>query len=184
LGDGKLTQYKELDGQSVDALLEDREGTVWAGGLAISEGKLCAIQSGTARCYGEDGSFGQGVLSLYEDRRANLWAAGYTGLWRMKPGPPKLFPQPYPEESSDLVEGNNGGLLIGTRAGMRQLVDEKIGAYPLPGVGWKLDVAKLFRDRNGGLWIGTSDRGLFGTKPATHWICPSTRRTTRTPGSS
>jgi ligand-binding sensor domain-containing protein len=29
---GKLTQYPELVGQSVDTLLEDREGTLWAGG--------------------------------------------------------------------------------------------------------------------------------------------------------
>src|SRR6266567_4274737 len=29
--DGKLTQYSELAGHYVDALLEDREGTIWAG---------------------------------------------------------------------------------------------------------------------------------------------------------
>src|SRR5258707_14168449 len=44
--DGKLTEYRELGGQTVDALLEDREGTVWAGGYAGSIGRLCAIQSG------------------------------------------------------------------------------------------------------------------------------------------
>jgi ligand-binding sensor domain-containing protein len=31
--DGKLTQYPEPGGQRVFTLLEDREGTVWAGGL-------------------------------------------------------------------------------------------------------------------------------------------------------
>src|ERR1700757_5026719 len=30
--DGKLTQYAELAGQVVGTLLEDREGTMWAGG--------------------------------------------------------------------------------------------------------------------------------------------------------
>ena len=159
--DRKLTRHKELDGQTVHTLLEDREGTVWAGGVAISAGKLCAIQSGAARCSGGEGSFGQGVLSLYEDRGANLWAAAYTGLWRMNPGPPKLYPQPYPVESTDLVEGDNGAILIGTRAGMRELVDGKAGPHPLPGFGWKFDVTKLLRDRNGGLWIGTSERGLL-----------------------
>src|ERR1700691_3851127 len=29
--DGKLTHYQELSGQDVYALLEDREGTIWAG---------------------------------------------------------------------------------------------------------------------------------------------------------
>jgi ligand-binding sensor domain-containing protein len=48
--DGKLTEYRELAGQTVDALLEDREGTVWAGGYVGSIGMLCAIQSGRPQC--------------------------------------------------------------------------------------------------------------------------------------
>src|ERR1700676_1189694 len=31
--DGKLTEYPELAGQTVDVLLQDRNGTVWAGGF-------------------------------------------------------------------------------------------------------------------------------------------------------
>ena len=69
--DGKLTHYPELAGQSVEALLEDREGTVWAGGCGgigqVRDRNFCAIQSGSAQCYGEDGGFGQWVGSLYED---------------------------------------------------------------------------------------------------------------------
>src|SRR6266853_3486517 len=54
--DGKLTQYPELAGQLVAALLEDREGTIWAGVSGIPTAKLCAIQRGRAKCYGGDGS--------------------------------------------------------------------------------------------------------------------------------
>jgi hypothetical protein len=68
--DGKLTHYPELAGQVVYTLLEDREGTVWAGGSARPTGRLCAIQSGSVQCYGEDGSFGRGVSLLYEDSGA------------------------------------------------------------------------------------------------------------------
>ena len=32
--------------------------------------------------------------SLYEDSQGNLWAGAATGLWRWKPGPPKLYPMP------------------------------------------------------------------------------------------
>jgi ligand-binding sensor domain-containing protein len=54
--DGKLTQYPELAGRAIFGLLEDREGTVWAGGAAFPPpGKLCEIQHGSIRCYGEDG---------------------------------------------------------------------------------------------------------------------------------
>ena len=91
--DGKLTQYPELAEKVIFPLMEDRDGVVWAGGFAYSPpGKLCSIQRGVVKCYGEDGSLGNGVLGLYEDRNRNLWAGTLTGLWRWKPGPPKFYP--------------------------------------------------------------------------------------------
>ena len=158
--DGKLTQYPELVGQAVQALLEDREGTVWVGGLAVSTGKLCAIRSGNAQCYGEDGSLGRGVLSLYEDSRGNLWAGAATGLWRWKPGPPKLYSMP-DSQLSALIEGDNGALWIALRGGIKQLVDGKIEAHPLSGAGQQFLPIRLLRDRDGGLWIGTADHGIL-----------------------
>jgi ligand-binding sensor domain-containing protein len=93
--DGKLTQYHDFDGQNVAALLEDREGTVWAGTWTPPRtGRLCGIHDGAVRCQGEDGSLGWGVLSLCEDSGGNLWAGAATGLWQWKPGPPKVFPLP------------------------------------------------------------------------------------------
>ena len=89
--DGKLSHYPELDGQVIEALLEDREGTIWVAGWAPSVGRLCRIQSGNIQCYGEDGRFGSGVTPLYEDRGGNLWAGAMNGLWRWKPGPPTLL---------------------------------------------------------------------------------------------
>ena len=96
--DGKLTHYPELDGQIIEALLEDREGTIWVAGWAPSVGRLCRIQSGNIQCYGEDGRFGSGVTPLYEDSGGNLWAGAMNGLWRWKPGPPKLYPMPDPAQ--------------------------------------------------------------------------------------
>src|SRR5208337_786421 len=48
---GKLTVHPELNAQFVTSLFEDRDGTVWAGTLANS-GRLCALRSGGAQCYG------------------------------------------------------------------------------------------------------------------------------------
>ena len=85
-----------------------------------------------------------------------------TGLWRWKPGPPKLYPMPDPAPAINaLIEGDNGALLIATRGGIRRLVEREIEAYPLPGVGQQFSAHRLLRDRNGGLWIGTTDRGLL-----------------------
>src|SRR5712671_112446 len=163
--DGKLTKYRELAGQTIDVLLEDREGTVWAGGYAGSIGRLCAIKSGSAECFGDDGQLGLWVAALFEDSRGNLWAGAQTGLWRWKPGPPKLYPMPYPllgTSSQTLNESDDGALLIATDGGIKKLVDGKAEAYSLPGTALHaFKPLRMHRDRNGGLWIGTTDRGLL-----------------------
>ena len=64
-------------------------------------GRLCAIQGGSAQCYGEDGSFGREVLSCMRTAGAISGREASTGLWRWKPGPPKLYPMPDPAARSD-----------------------------------------------------------------------------------
>jgi ligand-binding sensor domain-containing protein len=158
--DGKLTQSPELAGQAVYSLLEDRQGTVWAGRLVLpSAGRLCAIQSLVTRCYGDDGSLGMGVTSLYE-YRGDLWAGAQTGLWRWTPDPQKIYPMPSPRSDiGGLIEGDNGALWMAMGGGIRQLIDGKVSPYSLPGIG-AVYAHRLLRDHEGGLWIGTADQGL------------------------
>src|SRR6266436_9244856 len=92
--DGKLTQYAELAGQYIYALLEDREGALWASGFADPTGRLCAIRNANVECFGDDGSLGRGAFNLYEDSNGNLWAGVKDGLWRWRPGPPKFYSLP------------------------------------------------------------------------------------------
>src|SRR5271169_4935886 len=160
---GKLTQYPELAGQAIFTLLEDHEGTVWVGGLGFPPpGMLCAIQNASVHCYGEDGSLGAGVLSLYEDSKGNLWAATRAGLWRWKPGTAQFYPFPdEPSSLTDLTEDNDGTILITMRSGVGRLVNGKIEAYPLPDTVQPFGARRLLHDRDGGLWIGTSERGIF-----------------------
>src|SRR5262249_44429002 len=68
LKNGALTRYRQLDGQTINALLEDRQGTVWIGSWTVSnEGKLRAVRKGILQC-AEESRWGQGVVSLYQDR--------------------------------------------------------------------------------------------------------------------
>ena len=158
--DRELTRYSELDGQIIEALFEDREGTIWVAGWSPSVGRLCQIQSGITECYGQDGRFGSGVTPLYEDRGPNLWAGGMNGLWRWKPGPPKLYPMPDPAQRIyALLESDDGGLLIAQHTGITKLRNGKFEAYPLPA---GFQPHRLLQDHDGGLWIGALvDKGLM-----------------------
>jgi signal transduction histidine kinase/ligand-binding sensor domain-containing protein len=161
--DGKLTQYPALAGQSIRApIIEDHEGTVWAGGLAFPPpGKLCAIRKESVQCYGDDGAFGNGVGGLYEDRKRNLWVGVRNGLWRWKPDPPKFYPAPGPPNGiQGMAESDDGALLFGPRSGIMRLVGEKAEPYPLPGAVAQFTTALMLRDGDGNLWIGTTDAGL------------------------
>ena len=160
--DGKLTQYAELAGQFIFDLLEDREGTVWAGGPAPAPRKLCAIQNGRVQCYGTDGVLGQGVTGLYEDSKSNLWVGVHNGLWRWKPGPPKFYPLPGESGGIQAIgEDPDGALLVGWKGEIYRFVEGKTKEYPLPGTARQFKAHRLLRDRDGGLWIGTWDRGLM-----------------------
>jgi ligand-binding sensor domain-containing protein len=160
--DGKLTHYPELDGQVIEALLEDREGTIWVAGWAPSVGRLCRIQGGNIQCYGEDGRFGSGVTPLYEESGGNLWAGAMNGLWQWTPGPPRLYPMPDPAQRIyALAESDDGGILIAKHSGVTKLRNGKTEAYPLP-EGLQFQPHRLLRDRNGGLWMGALvDSGLL-----------------------
>jgi len=165
--DGKLTKYPEVAGHLAGPLLQDGNGTVW---VAVQDpGRLWAIQPGTSKFYG-DGSFGDAVLAVYSDRRGNLWVSAQTGLWRWAPGPPEHYRLPDGRVAARaLIEDDNGALLMTTglsspapslvtssiEEGLKQLVGGKIRSYPLPAGAGQFRPTRLFRSRDGSLWVGT-----------------------------
>jgi ligand-binding sensor domain-containing protein/signal transduction histidine kinase len=159
--DGKLTHYSELAVIFIFTIFEDRDGEVWAGGLGVPNGKLCAIQNGSTHCYGEDGSLGPVVLGLYEDSKGNLWVGVVNGLWRWKPGTSNFYPVPGGLNGIPaFVEGDDGVLLFTARTGIDRLVNGKIEPYSLPSNLPQPHIYRMLRDRDGALWLGTSDHGV------------------------
>ena len=85
----------------------------------------------------------------------------------MKPGPPRRYPTP---ELIALSKADNGRLLIAMHgAGLLQLAGDKVESYPIRGANnpkrvlreRDVDSNRLLRDRDGGLWIGSVERGLI-----------------------
>ena len=170
----KVTRYPEFDGRFVTSMVEDREGTVWAGTLGGSSlgtptGRLCAIRKGSAQCYAQGGAFGSFVWGLSEDSSGALWAGAESGLWRWRPGPPRRYPMPH-MRISDLTKGDDGRLLVAVNgSGLKQFTGDGVKSYSIRAavdpkrllLDHDVDSNKLLRDRNGGLWIGTVERGLI-----------------------
>jgi signal transduction histidine kinase/ligand-binding sensor domain-containing protein len=168
----KLTRYPEIGRQFVTSLLEDRDGTVWAGILGPTSdspaGQLCAIRSGQAQCDRQGGAFGAFVWSLFEDSSGTLWAGAESGVWRWKPGAPKRHATPG-MRLGDLTRTDSGEVLIGVSGGgLLQFTGDTLQPYPIRDATNRdrllpdrnVDSNKLLRDHDGGLWIGTHQRGL------------------------
>src|SRR5580698_3121243 len=162
--DGKLTRYPDLAGLSVGSILEDRKGTVWVGGTysVASSGKLCAINGTSVDCYGSDGALGNGVNGLYEDSHDVLWVVGRDGVWRWRPGPPAFYHMPFGTSSvQNLGEAGDGTLLIPLPGRLARFGGGKLETqYPYPAPARNVDGVVLLRDRDGGVWVGTSGAGV------------------------
>ena len=164
----RLTSYPDLAAQFISSLFEDHEGTVWVGTLDQPGGRLCAIRGGNVNCDMHNSAFGRAIWGLYEDSSGNLWGAAQSGLWRLRPGPPRLYPAS--TELIGLSRNDDGRLLIAVHgAGLMQFSGDKIESYPVRGPNNsprplrdpELDSNRILRDRDGGLWIGAIERGLI-----------------------
>ncbi len=158
--DGTLTPHPEVTGQ-VGSMLQDRDGTVWAGTRYPPPGRLCALRTDGVQCYGEKGEFGARASSVYEDRAGNLWVGSATALWRWKPGSSTRYPLVDFESSHGVVETDQGELVIAERDKLRQLLGERVVEYQPTINRLNTQFAHMLRDRDGALWIGTLDRGLM-----------------------
>ncbi len=104
---------------------------------------------------------GRAALDLYEDRNRNLWAGTARDLVRWRPGPAKSYPTPDdPDGIQGFAEDSSGTLLIASRKGLKQLKDGQFEAYALLSGAGEFRPSKILRDREGGLWIGTVNRGV------------------------
>ena len=135
---GKLTQYAELAGLHVFALVEDDEGSIWAGtngSPGPPDGKLCEIRNGGVQCHPEMDGVGRGVFGLHKDGKGNLWVGLETGVWRWRPGPPEFYAVPgLPNgRMQGMADGEDGALLIAATGAVMRLADGKAEAvYRFP----------------------------------------------------
>jgi PAS domain S-box-containing protein len=160
---GKLMQYTELAGLHIFALVEDDEGSIWAGTSGPPDGKLCEIRNGGVRCHPEMVGVARGVFGLHKDGKGNLWVELETGVWRWRPGPPQFYtvPRLLNGRREGMADGEDGALLIATTGAVMRLAGGKAEAvYRFPTARRGFRRLEMLRDRDGGLWVCPAGRGI------------------------
>jgi signal transduction histidine kinase/ligand-binding sensor domain-containing protein len=142
---------------TVVALLEDRQGGIWAG---ASDG-LFRNLGGEWKAFGAaDGYGGAPVYSLFEDRSGRLWAGTAAGVYRQADGRFELI-DPGSNNVQSLAEDGSGTIWVtdNNRIVQRLVNRSRPQLAPevrLPASGWR-----LVRDRRGQLWVAALGGGLL-----------------------
>ena len=171
--DRTLTTYP---GGAAASFLEDSKGKIWFGRSSFEDGTgpLCEVLGTHARCYGAaDGVPGTRVKNLLEDRNGDLWFSNFNAVVRWNPSSHsssvyQLGPKAgLGSEIRGFVAAPDGSLLVGVQVagpgyGLERLVGGHWEPFRVPGFdGSTLEVQALHLDREGALWVGTFDRGIY-----------------------
>jgi len=149
--------------QTVTALLETRDGDIWAG---LGTGGVARLRAGSIERFDATNGLQAGsVVALHEDAEGSVWAAVYNGglaRFRQTRVTTISTADGLPAEVvGSIVQDREGRIWAGTQCGpvsrlegtrfVPQFVNEMRGACA-----WV-----LWPGRDGALWIGTRGQGLF-----------------------
>lgn len=110
------------------------------------------------------------VLCATPSRAGGYWLVVTSGVCRVEAGRLQTEIVRFPEPLADLqavIENDEGGLLLGSWDGglIRWNLLERWQRFKVNTDSADVGLTSLFRDREGNLWIGTSNRGLHRLKP-------------------
>lgn len=165
-----------LDHLRVANILEDRNGSIWYLRIhrAHQDSDLCQIVDAVPRCYGPaDGMNISDPYPLIQDSLGNFWIGGSTTLLRWRPGSTTEYPIKGLSKNlgvagvMGLVANPDGGMWVGIgpsgrSLGLQQLVDGHWRPFITSDLDTTtLSVSALLLDREGALWIGTLQHGIY-----------------------
>jgi len=174
LQDSRINRY-EVPGR-VMQFVEDRAGTILIGQTRVNGrgGPACQVAAGKLACFGRPDLALDGVSSMSAATEHGLWLGGSSGLCHWSPGTvadcylaEALAPLTGLVGVSAILSAKNGTLWVGIEKaghdlGLGQLEQGKWKPFVVPGLdGRSLAVSSVLEDREGSVWVGTLDQGLY-----------------------
>jgi signal transduction histidine kinase/ligand-binding sensor domain-containing protein len=155
------TQAEGLAQNSVYAVYQSRDGSVWAGTLS---GGVSRLRDGMFTTYtAANGLASNTVASIAEGVDGTMWFATPYGLSSLSKGKWRTYTsrEGLPSESVNcLLEDSTGALWIGTAAGLAFLSSDRIQFLRETPEPLREQILGIAEDKLGFLWIATSNHVL------------------------
>jgi ligand-binding sensor domain-containing protein/signal transduction histidine kinase len=155
----EVVRYLPADGAppGVNALLEDRHGTLWA---ASGHGLFQFADNRWRRLTADDGYEGEQAFSVYEDRAGRVWVGAKNGLYRSGHGGLRLFDASATNVES-VMEDDAGGVWVTDRTSVVRRLGSPGVLRLHPSIRRPLPGWRILRAPRGGLIISSFSGGLF-----------------------
>jgi signal transduction histidine kinase/ligand-binding sensor domain-containing protein len=171
-----LKNYATGSRAGPDALAEDIDGKVWLAKASAPPGAnaLCRVGDNDLECLGA----AEGLPSFHAnaslgDRDGTLWVGGDTLLMHWAHGAPTFYRPPGLAANVGtigiyaLAPSTDGGVWVGIGKagpglGLQRIVNGRWQSFDTPAFhGSSVAVLSLYADREGALWVGTYERGIY-----------------------
>ncbi len=168
----KNNDLREQLRHRINGIIQDRKGRIWVARAHNRDpGGLCLVTGEHPGCVGgDDQTMLPSAESIAEDLHGNLWVGGTIQLLRWHEGSfdtyfrEQLVPRNLPSGVESVVVASDGSVwaaVPGEKSlALVHIVDGRPKPVVLAGVKTQ-NFTTLFIDREGSLWLGSSDDGLY-----------------------
>jgi ligand-binding sensor domain-containing protein/signal transduction histidine kinase len=152
---------RTISATNISALAETRDGALWIG--TYGHGLMRLTGAGVVRMAAPSALPHNNVLALFEDSEDDVWVGTHGGLLRLSPSAASTItgPDGAPQGINTIYQDPGGTLFVAALNGrLFQVSGDTLLPAPLPPALQALPIRNVFRDRSGGLWIGTDGQGV------------------------